>query len=149
MAFDPVSSIFDFAGKAIDKIFPNKDEADKAKLRMLELEKQGQMEELKTEASLLIQQMAINSDEAKHASWFVAGWRPFIGWICGTVLAVYYIPRALMCTTLWVIACAKANWVIVAYPSMDISELMQLLVGMLGLGILRSWEKSKKNGNGK
>lgn len=148
MAFDPVSSIFAFAGKAIDKIFPDKTEAEKAKYKLLEMEQAGQLESLKVEASLLVGQMNTNTEEAKHASWFVAGWRPFIGWICGGALAAYYIPRAIICNVLWIIACAKADWTLVVYPSMDISELLQLLVGMLGFGFLRSYDKNKKNGNG-
>ena len=57
------------------------------------------------EAALNSGQAEINKVEAASSILFVAGWRPYIGWICGTALGVYYIPQALMATVLWTIQC--------------------------------------------
>jgi hypothetical protein len=83
------------------------------------------------------EQMAVNEREALHASLFVAGWRPAIGWICAAALAFEYLFSPL------------GQWVgfVVGYPvpkPPTLSEhLWELLMGMLGLGALRSLEKIK------
>lgn len=141
MAFDPLSNILSFAGNVIDKIFPDKTEAEKAKVRMAELAMQGQLEELKAQTSLMLQQMATNTEEAKHASWFVAGWRPFIGWVCGCVLAYHYIGEPFMSSVLGTFHVAFVM------PNLDSSELMTILLGMLGLGGMRTYEKVQEKKN--
>jgi hypothetical protein len=143
MAFDPLSNILSLAGTVIDKIFPDKTEAEKAKVKMAELAMQGQLEELKAQVSLLVGQMNINTEEAKHASWFVAGWRPFIGWVCGSALAYYYILQPFL---VWVLDIFNVN---TSMPKMDVGELMTVLFGMLGLGAMRTFEKTRPENNGK
>lgn len=84
-------------------------------------------------------QMAINAEEAKHRNIFVAGWRPFIGWTCGLALFAHFIlfPSADVIT-------AYLGYDAVSYPSFDMDSLMTILLGMLGLGGMRSFEKYKK-----
>lgn len=84
-------------------------------------------------------QMAINAEEAKHRNIFVAGWRPFIGWTCGVALFAHFIlfPSADVIT-------AYLGYDAVSYPAFDMDSLMTILLGMLGLGGLRSFEKYKK-----
>ena len=84
-------------------------------------------------------QMAINAEEAKHRNIFVAGWRPFIGWTCGVALFAHFIlfPSADVIT-------AYLGYEAVSYPAFDMDSLMTILLGMLGLGGLRSFEKYKK-----
>jgi phenylpyruvate tautomerase PptA (4-oxalocrotonate tautomerase family) len=84
-------------------------------------------------------QMAINTEEAKHRNIFVAGWRPFIGWTCGLALFAHFIlfPSADVIT-------AYLGYDAVSYPSFDMDSLMTILLGMLGLGGMRSFEKYKK-----
>jgi hypothetical protein len=84
-------------------------------------------------------QMAINAEEAKHRNIFVAGWRPFIGWTCGVALFAHFIlfPSADVIT-------AYLGYDAVSYPSFDMDSLMTILLGMLGLGGMRSFEKYKK-----
>jgi hypothetical protein len=83
--------------------------------------------------------MAINTEEAKHRNIFVAGWRPFIGWTCGLALFAHFIlfPSADVIT-------AYLGYDAVSYPSFDMDSLMTILLGMLGLGGMRSFEKYKK-----
>lgn len=88
-----------------------------------------------------IAQVETNKTEAQHRSVFVAGWRPFVGWTCGAALAYHFILQPL------------AVFVLVAFnvtglhpsdlPSFDMDALMTVLLGMLGLGGLRTFEKYK------
>jgi hypothetical protein len=80
-------------------------------------------------------QLDINKQEASSTSMFVAGWRPFIGWICGIGLGVQFIVNPIVT---WIAALAKHA---VQFPSLDLGTLMTLLFGMLGLGALRTYEK--------
>ena len=83
-------------------------------------------------------QIEINKAEAQHSSIFVSGWRPFIGWTCGIALCWHFV---LAPVTLFV--CAYLDVVIPELPSFDMGSLMTVLMGMLGLGGLRSFEKYK------
>jgi len=78
-------------------------------------------------------QSEINKMEAQHRSVFVAGWRPFIGWICGLALAYNFIIRDLIA---WVSPDAMP-------PAIQMDQLITILLGMLGLGGLRTFEKIK------
>ena len=83
-------------------------------------------------------QIEINKAEAQHKSIFVAGWRPFIGWTCGIALCWHFV---LAPVTIFV--CAYLNVVIPELPTFDMGSLMTVLMGMLGLGGLRTYEKQK------
>jgi len=83
-------------------------------------------------------QAATNQAEAKHGSVFVAGWRPFIGWTCGVALAYHFV-----LTPLILFGVSVAGIEIPALPAFDMDSLMTVLLGMLGLGGLRTYEKSK------
>lgn len=140
MGFDitGLGSIFDFGSKVIDKIFPDKDAADRAKLEMIRLQQEGAFKELEAGLELAKGQMAINQEEAKNPSIFVSGWRPAVGWVCVSAYAFNYILMPL------------GNWIAKFYypaaPSivaLDTGELTTLLFGMLGIGTLRTFEKLK------
>ena len=83
-------------------------------------------------------QLAVNAEEAKSRSVFVSGWRPFVGWSCGLALFAHFLifPTADVVT-------AYMGMEAVAYPSFDMDSLMTVLLGLLGLGGMRSFEKSK------
>jgi|TARA_R110000744_G_scaffold116254_2_gene217371 hypothetical protein len=83
---------------------------------------------------LISLQTKINEIEAGHRSIFVAGWRPFIGWICGFALAYNFIIRDLF---IWILKPADIP------PALQMEHLMTVLLGMLGLGGLRTYEKIK------
>ena len=88
-------------------------------------------------AQVDLAQLGINKVEAAHRSMFVAGWRPFIGWTCGVALMYTYVLQPIL-----VFGLAQSGY-LVDLPRMDLGELMPVLMGMLGLGGLRSWEKIK------
>tara|TARA_R110001632_G_scaffold27493_2_gene73755 strand:+ start:3526 stop:3939 length:414 start_codon:yes stop_codon:yes gene_type:complete len=84
-------------------------------------------------------QTDINLAESKNSSLFVSGWRPFTGWVCSFGVGFNYVLRPFL------------NYVLaVFYPlveqmdALDMSQLMPLLMGMLGFGALRTYEKVKK-----
>lgn len=88
-------------------------------------------------AKIDIAQLDINKQEAAHRSVFVAGWRPFIGWACGIALAYTYVLQPVLIFVL-----AQTGH-LVQLPTMNLGEMMPVLMGILGLGGLRSFEKFK------
>ena len=121
MALDPITAGIDLATSVIGKIWPDKSAQEQAQMAA---------------AVTLIQgQLAINQAEASSPSMFVSGWRPAIGWICGAACAWNWIglPIAKLALALW-------GHPITLSPA-DISEMMPILLGMLGLGGLRTVEK--------
>lgn len=82
-------------------------------------------------------QMEINKTEAAHKSLFVAGWRPAIGWICGLGMASNFL---LIPIANFVLALTGSAVVI---PLLDTGEMMPVLMGMLGLGAMRTYEKKQ------
>ena len=93
---------------------------------------------LEVAAKLAEVQAKINEAEATHRSIFVAGWRPFIGWVCGVALCWHFILQPI---TVMIIRLAGYEQVIL--PDFDFSQLSTILMGMLGLGGLRTFEKMK------
>lgn len=81
-------------------------------------------------------QAEINRVEAQHRSVFVAGWRPFIGWVCGSALAYTFILRDVVS---W--ACLAAGSPIAPPPELAMEHLMTILMALLGLGGYRTFEK--------
>ena len=83
-------------------------------------------------------QAQINEQEAKHRTIFVAGWRPFIGWVCGFALAYNFVLRDLL---IWFIGPEQVP------PALQMEHLMTVLIGMLGLGGMRTFEKFNNKSN--
>lgn len=121
---DPVSNI-------LDKVVEDKDQ--KAKLA----------HEIATMAERHAQELArgqieINKEEAKSRNIFIAGWRPFVGWSCGLALFWHFLGLPV---TLFV-----TGWFDLQHPPLpefDMQSLMTVLLGMLGLGGMRTFEKFK------
>jgi hypothetical protein len=83
-------------------------------------------------------QLDINKEEAKHRSIFVSGWRPFVGWTCGAALCYHFILAPLI-----LFGVGISGHTVPALPEFDMGSLMTVLMGMLGLGGLRTFEKTK------
>ena len=88
-------------------------------------------------ARIDIAQLEVNKEEAKSRNVFIAGWRPFIGWTCGIALCWTYILQPIAQFVL-----AQTGHLI-DLPGLDMSTMMPVLLGMLGLGGLRTFEKFK------
>jgi len=124
------SMIGPIIGPLIDRI-PDANERARAREQI-----EAQM--LAAMTSLVQGQLEINKTEAQHKSIFVAGWRPFIGWVCGIALAYNFILQPLLLYAAWVV---PEGAVLADAPQLDTGELMTVLLGMLGLGGLRTYEK--------
>lgn len=111
----------------IDRIFPSEADRTAAKIKILELEKSGELA-----------QLAVNAKEAEHASIFVAGWRPFIGWVCGIAFGWTFILYPLVH---FLVVILGVPFDVRDLPVLDLSDMMPVLLGMLGLGAMRSYEK--------
>jgi hypothetical protein len=83
-------------------------------------------------------QLEINKAEAASGSVFKGGWRPFIGWVCGVAFAYHFVLQPLI-----VFGVTAAGVEIPELPSFDMGSLMTVMMGMLGLGGLRSYEKKQ------
>ena len=98
----------------------------------------------KTEKAQLIQeinkaQIEVNKVEANSNSLFVSGWRPFVGWTCGVALCYHFVLQPFLTFVLY----SFGHQIIL--PTFDMGTLTTILMGMLGLGGLRSYEKVKKS----
>lgn len=113
------------------RFIPDKNKRAEAKEQF-----EGQM--LTAMTSLVEGQLEINKEQAKHSSVFVAGARPFIMWVCGFALLWQFLLEPMATWSL--LAFAKPD-VVPPFPELDIGPLMTLLLGMLGLGGLRTYEK--------
>ena len=118
-----LGAVSDLANTVINKIWPDKSAAEQQQLAAAVLIVQGQLD--------------INKVEASSPSVFTSGWRPAIGWVCGAACAWNWVglPVANMALSL-------LGNALVLYPA-DVSEMMPILMGMLGLGTLRTFEKVK------
>jgi len=119
-----LGAVSDLVNTAINKIWPDKTEAEKQQLAAAVMVVQGQLD--------------INKIEAANPSVFVSGWRPFVGWVCGTACAWNWIGLSIVKTV-----CVILGYAVVLTPA-DLSEMMPVLLGLLGLGTLRTIEKINK-----
>ena len=121
----------------IDKAVPDKTLREKLKAEMntLQMTLQNQVQ---------LAQIDVNKEAMKHKSLFVAGARPFILWTCGVAICYHYI---LYDQIVWAWTSAQAMGYIPTHmehpPRMDLTQLWPLVFGLLGIGGMRSWEKSK------
>ena len=144
MSFDPLSAIFDVGKTVIEKMWPDPVKQAQEIRKLEELRQNGDLAKLSAHVNLMTGQMAVNVKEAEHKSIFVAGWRPFIGWVGGMALAYQYIVYPLLG---WVWQIAAVIWVIpegITPPPVPVgSDLYPIILGMLGIGGMRSYDKHK------
>lgn len=110
-----LGAVSDLAKTAIDKIWPDKSEVERQQLANTLALIQGQLE--------------INKVEAANPSVFVSGWRPYIGWICGTGLGYQFLVYPILVGF------------VPQIQQLDMGTLVTLLGGLLGLGTMRTVEK--------
>jgi len=120
-----IGPVADLLGKVLDRVIP-----DPA------LRAQAELELAKADWSVVQAQLAVNAEEAKSESIFVSGWRPFVGWVCGASLAWNFVALPLLNFAL-----VAAGVHLPPLPALAVDTLMPVLLGMLGLGGLRTFEK--------
>lgn len=137
------SKVVDSVGGVLDNLFTSDEEREEAKRLMAQVKDKPQQD-----------QRNINIVEAAHRSVFVAGWRPFLGWVGGLSIASYYLPKHFMAAGLWVWQNIEymrraiesgevTSLTLTAYPISLDDTIMELVLGLLGLAVTRTYEKGK------
>lgn len=130
--------ISDFLKDVINRVVPDPTQKAQAALALAQLEQQGDFKEIDAQLALVKSQTDINLTEASSTSLFVAGWRPYIGWVCGIALTYQYLLRPLLP---WIINLFHPA-IPVELPMKLDDTLTQLVYGMLGFGALRTIDKA-------
>lgn len=131
---DPISAIASLIQTGVNKIFPD---ANIKTEQALEIAKEVHEE--------LMGQIEINKVEAASSSLFVAGWRPFVGWVCGISLGYNFILEPFI---QFLAVLGQIPFDITKLPVLDSGELMSLLMSLLGLGAMRSYDKTQGTSTG-
>ncbi len=135
MAIDPVTAVLDIGNSLIKHFFPDPAQQAAAEQKMAELQVSGELQKIAG-------QLAINQEEARSSSLFVAGWRPCVGWIGAIALgyAAIVLPIAEFVAKVWFGYRGL-------FPAIDTTITMQILFGLLGLGAYRTYEKTRNGGS--
>lgn len=145
MNLNPIGAIIEAVGEIADDLFTSDEERIKAAIEMRKLG----IEEMRIDAELAQGQIEVNKAEAQHPSLFVSGWRPAVGWVCVLALSYQFLLYPMMT---WAWAYMQAlDWIPVRVgemeltppPMLDTGALYTVLLGILGLGTMRSVEKAK------
>lgn len=121
----------------MDKLFPDPAAAADAKLKVMEMAQRGELAQLDADLKLATGQQEVNKAEAANSSLFVSGWRPFVGWVCGAAFAYKFVLAPALAFLLTSLGHP------ITLPVLDFTEMSTVLLGMLGLGGLRTVEKIK------
>lgn len=130
MALDPLTAGFELGKAILDRVIPDKAAREQAQAALVAMQAKGELAQLQG-------QLEINKVEAASSNWFVAGWRPAVGWTCVLGLLSQFVIRPF---ATWIAALLGHA---IAYPSLDMGTLLTLLLGMLGLATQRTYEKIK------
>lgn len=135
-----MNPLFALAGPIIDlvgKAFGLDMSSDDAKAKVLAAEVEVQ----KMIADAAMAQTTVNAEEAKSSNMFVAGWRPAVGWVCALIFAYNFLIEPMLIFGLDVAG------IKIDPPMLEMQEVMGVLMGMLGLGGMRTYEKLKDVSN--
>lgn len=124
-------------GKVFDRVFPDPADRAKAEMAVLEMKQKGEFRALDSIDSSDKNQAEVNKVEAASESLFKSGWRPAVGWVCVLALSAQFFGLPLLS---W-IASNELGWS--APPKLELGELISILIGMLGLGAYRTYEKTR------
>lgn len=139
----PIGMVLGIGSKIIDRVVPDKNAAAAAKAALVDMQAKGELDEMTG-------QLEINKVEAASNSTFVAGWRPFVGWVCGSAMAYAFIGQPFLVTVILVAQCIIEHKPFdkSMLPILDMSQMWPVLLGLLGMGALRTIDKAQGNGNG-
>ena len=140
MAVPIIGAVLEIGGKLIDKLIPDPAAKAEALLKLKQLEQTGELAVLAADTQLALGQIEVNKIEAADPNIFKSGWRPGAGWVCVLALASQYVLGPLV---EWASDLFGAR---VLWPVANSAELTALLLGMLGLGAMRTTEKLKDKG---
>lgn len=130
-----VGGVVDGLFKGLDNLFTSDEEREQAKLRLqVELQKPH------------MQQAMISLAEANHPNWFVAGWRPGIGWVCAMCLLYHWLLKDI--AKMIMVSVGMDAEVIALLPKIDGTAITGLVMALLGMGGLRTYEKMQGRARG-
>lgn len=134
MIADAVAGV---VGKLIDRFIPDPAQKAAAEMELLRMAQAGEFKQIETELQLAQMQADVNKVEAGSADPFTSRWRPSVGYVCAAGLAYAAIiePCLRLAVTVYGVS--------TLLPAVDTTLTMQLLFGLLGLGGMRSYDKSK------
>lgn len=135
---DPISAVLSIGESLITRLFPDPEKQAEKRLEMAKLAQDGKFAELQAHVQLMLAQIETNKAQAAHKSVFVAGARPFVIWICAASLAFTGIIHPLL-TWVWHFCAIEG----VPPEPIDLGYMGTILSGLLGLGAMRSFDKSK------
>lgn len=150
MSFDPFTAALDLGKIAIEKIWPDPTKRAEELRKLEELKQSRNLAELNAQVQLLLKQAEINLADAKSGNPFQANWRPAIGWVGAISLGLMYIPKAIVMTYIWTWQCFVvltedgvnvANVILPVFPDLGVSDVIGLLMSMLGVAAMRSYDK--------
>ncbi len=125
-----IGAVADLAKDLVNRFFPSKTEEEKANMSLILATMQNQM-------AMNQGQMDIDKTEAASPSLFVSGWRPMVGWVCGSACAWNWVGLPIAKFGL-----AIFGKVLAVAPA-DLTQMLPLLLGLLGMGALRTYEKTQ------
>lgn len=134
-----IGSLFELGKSILDRVFPDEQEKAKAEIELLRLTQEKEFKELDAQLQMALAQTEVNKIEAASDSLYKSGWRPTVGWICASGLGYQYIISPIV-TGIGM----NLDPAFKAMPSLDLSDLLPLLFGLLGLGAYRTFERVKK-----
>jgi hypothetical protein len=136
LAIPVIDGILKIGSTLIERLIPDPAMKAEAKLKLAQMQMDGDLKQLEADTQLAMQQILVNMKEAESPSLFKGGWRPMGGWICASGLGYQFVLNPFL------------SWGSLIYgypvpPLLEIGTLMTLLFGMLGLGSFRSYEKAQ------
>ncbi|WKD48949.1 holin family protein [Microbulbifer spongiae] len=143
MTFDPLTALFDAGKIAIERLWPDPEKRAEEIRKLEALKQKGEIAAINAQVQLLLGQLTVDKAEARSKSLFVAGWRPWIGWVGGLALAYQFILYPLLCWA-WAISNALAEnpTETIPPPVLETGALFSMITAMLGIGAMRSFDKT-------
>ena len=138
-----ISGLFSAAQSLIERFFPDPEKQAEAQRALLQMQQNGELALLASETDLAKLQIQTNVEEAKHANIFVSGWRPAVGWVCAAAFAYSYVLLPALQFFVFTFGTATMVEQLALAPALELSEMMPVLLGMLGLSGLRTTERIK------
>lgn len=139
MAF-PFLALIDPISKLLDRVIPDPAAAAQAKLDLLKEENSMFLAEIQAASAIDVAQINVNQEEAKSENLFVSGWRPAMGWTCGLAFAYKFVIQPLL---IFLLVAFGSKFDYHMLPNLDWAEMSPVLLGILGLGGMRMYEKIK------
>ncbi len=149
MSSDPITALLNVGITAISRIWPDPIQQAQEVRKLQELAQNKDLAILESEIKLLLGQIEINKIDAKSSSRFQSWWRPSIGWVGSISLTLMYIPKSIVMTYVW----SKQSLIILSswdgvkplvmplFPDLGVTDIVGLLVSLLGIGVMRSADK--------